>query len=146
MSKHPLTPFTELAVRFRGSVINIWVLSATGTAAEKAAFLTEHARRRGLISRDTPVPGSALNEWGKRKLSPMWAALAAFDLLIKNGWKPDTDAEWAGFAALLIKLRPDDDWGAICSSLPEGIPRDVAAGWLVAAIEEDHHYRTCKRL
>jgi len=146
LSKYPVTPFTELAGKFRGSVINIWAQSSTGTAAEKAAFLTEHACQAGLISRETAVPGSALSEWSKRKVSPMWAALSAFDLLIKSGWRPETETEWAGFAALYIRLRPENDWASICAALPEGISREVATGWIIAAIEEDHHYRTRKKL
>ncbi|MDT8850253.1 hypothetical protein RN053_07125 [Pantoea dispersa] len=141
-----VTPFTRLAAEFRGNIVRMWAISEQKSAAEAARILTDHARELNLISRELAVPGSALTEWNKRKQPPLWAALAAFDLEIKRGWRPVKNEEWAGFASLIIKLVP----ALTLESLPENLPADVdltvASGWIVAAVEEEQHYRTRKKM
>ncbi|WP_058973827.1 hypothetical protein [Type-D symbiont of Plautia stali] len=146
MAPKHLTPFAVLSGQFRGSVVRRWVIGEQRSAVDAAQVLTDHARRLNLVSREIPVPGSALSEWNKRKQPPLWAALAAFDLIIKRGWRPETHEDWAGFASLLCKLTPGVELENLGAYLPEGIDPQTASGWIAAAIEEDHHYRARKKL
>lgn len=141
-----LTPFSVLSDQFRGGIIRRWAISEQKSAADAAQALTEHARRLNLISRDFPVPGAALSEWNKRKQPPLWAALAAFDLELKRGWRPETHEEWAGFSSLLCKLKPSLTLENLAENLPSDMDLLTASGWMAAAIEEDHHYRIRKKL
>jgi len=145
MSKY-LTPFAVLSGQFRGSIVRRWAIGEQKSAADTAQILTDHARRLNLVSRDMAVPGTALSEWNKRKQPPLWASLAAFDLILKRGWQPETHEDWAGFASLLFKLTPDVKLDNLGEFLPEGIDPHKASGWIAAAIEEDHHYRARKKL
>lgn len=142
----PVTPFSLLSGQFRGSIVRRWAISEQKSAAEAAQILTDNARHLKLISRELAVPGAALSEWNKRKQPPLWAALAAFDLELKRGWRPDTNEEWAGFASLMLKLMPVMKLDNLADCIPEDMDPQIATGWIVAAIEEDHHYRSRKKL
>jgi len=142
----PLTPFACLSGKFRGNIIRQWLIAEQKSGAEAAEVLTSHARQLNLISRELAVPGAALSEWNKRKQPPLWAALAAFDLQIKRGWRPENNEEWAGFASLILKLKPVMKIDSLAEHLPSDVDPKIASGWIAAAIEEDHHYRARKKL
>ena len=146
MPPNGLTPFSMLSGEFRSSIVRRWSIGERRSAADAARLLTEHARQLNLISRELPVPGAALSEWNKRKQPPLWAALAAFDLELKRGWRPETHEEWAGFAAMLCKLMPVMNLENLDKYLPSDMDPQIASGWIAAAIEEDHHYRVRKKL
>lgn len=146
MPAYSSTPFQQLSAQFRGSIVYRWAKDEDQSAAEAARTLTEHARDLNIISREIAVPGAALSEWNKRKQPPMWAALAAFDLILKRGWRPVSNEEWAGFASLILKLSPCVNLDCLSDSLPEDIDMNIASGWIAAAIEEDQHYRVRKKM
>lgn len=146
MPLNGLTLFSLLASQFRGGIVRKWGISEQKSGADAAQILTEHARQLNLISRNQPVPGSALAEWNKRRQSPLWAALAAFDLELKRGWRPETQEEWAGFASLLCKSAPAITLDNLVEYLPADVDPLTASGWIAAAIEEEHHYRARKKL
>lgn len=141
----PVTPFTEMANLFRTHIVKQWAMKQDDTASSTASFLTEHARRTGLIKRDRSMTGSAMAEWGRRQDTPLWAALAAFDLEINSGWRPHSKEDWAGFASLYLKMKKSTELDSLLEGLPEGMDGTIAAGWLAAAIEEDQHYRARKK-
>lgn len=140
-----LTPFSQMSAAFRARIVKTWHMSTDHSSAEAATFLNDIAVENGFVRRAKPVPGSALGEWGKTGITPLWAALAALVLLIQNGWQPATNEEWAGFSALYIQLRKSKELPALTDSLPASIAADIAAGWLCAAIEEDERYRLTKK-
>lgn len=140
-----LTPFSQLSGAFRARVVKTWHMSSDHSPAEAAEVLNDLAVESGFVRRLKPVPGAALAEWGKSGITPLWAALAALSLLLSNKWQPDTDEEWAGFAALYIQLKKSKELDALLASLPESISIPIATGWLCAAIEEDERYRLAKK-
>lgn len=146
MPAYSLTPFQQLSSQFRGSIVHRWAKVEDQSAADAARTLTEHARHLNIVSRELAVPGAALSEWNKRKQPPLWAALAAFDLILKRGWRPVSNEEWAGFASLILKLSPGINLDSLSESLPADIDLHVASGWIAAAIEEDQHYRVRKKM
>lgn len=140
------TPFQQLSAQFRGDIVSMWVRGEDVSPAEAAKILTVHARNLNLISRELAVPGAALNEWNKRKQPPLWAALAAFDLILVRGWRPVSNHEWAGFASLSLKLAPGLTLQTLSEYLPADIDLNIVSGWIAAAIEEEQHYRARKKM
>ncbi|WP_048784477.1 hypothetical protein [Pantoea vagans] len=146
MPTNSATPFSLLSGQFRGNIVRNWAKHEQKSAAEAAQALTDHARHLKLVSRELAVPGAALTEWNKRKQPPLWAALAAFDLELKRGWRPVTHEEWAGFASLTLKISPALTLDNLSVHLPENVDLSIASGWIVAAIEEEQHYRARKKM
>lgn len=140
------SPFLRLTSTFRTDVLIQWIAGCSTDLTGTARHLTEHACRRRLIQREFAVSTALLEEWCRRGKPPLWAALAAFDLRLNDGWRPETYEEWAGFASLFIKLYESDDLESLCQKLPSGVDVCIAAGWLTAALEEDLHYRTRHRV
>lgn len=141
-----ITPFTQMSGAFRARIVKTWHISSEHSPAEAAARLNDIAVDNGFVRRLKPVPGTALAEWGKSGITPLWAALAALVLLLQNGWCPVADEEWAGFAALYIQLCKSKELTALLEGLPASIDRPLATGWICAAIEEDERYRLTKKV
>ncbi|OXZ49383.1 hypothetical protein RW71_04412 [Escherichia coli] len=141
-----LTPFTEMATSFRGHIVRLWMHKNPGSQSETAAVLTEEAIRLGFITRSRPIPGSALNCWVvKPDSTPLWAAQTALSLMLSLGWRPEHRLEWCGLAALLFRANRKLSLDELLLLLPDSIDRRIAAGWFAAAIEEDAHYRACRK-
>lgn len=141
-----VTPFSQMSGIFRARIVKTWHMSSDHSSTTAAAYLNDIAVNSGFVRRAKPVSGSALGEWSKTGITPLWAALAALVLLIQNGWKPATNEEWAGFSALYIQLRKSKDLAILTDTLPATITAEHAAGWLCAAIEEDERYRLTKKV
>lgn len=136
------TPFTEMATEFRGQIVRLWALQYPGTQSEAAAALTEAAIKLGYVTRRRPVPGAALTTWSLSPAeTPLWAAQTALTLVLGAGWKPESNQDWCGMSALIFRSNRTLPLEQLVASLPENIDRRTATGWLVAAIEEDAHYR-----
>ncbi|MBU9818611.1 hypothetical protein J1782_01735 [Rahnella sp. BCC 1045] len=141
-----LTPFTQLSGAFRARIVKTWHISSDLSPAEAAAHLNDVAVEHSFVRRAKPVPGAALAEWGRSGVTPLWAALAALVLLLKTGWRPASDEEWAGFAALYIQLCKSKELAVLTVELPASIDQSLATGWLCAAIEEDERYLLTKKV
>jgi hypothetical protein len=141
------TPFSMMAMNFRGHIVKLWARQYSGSAAEAAAKLTQEAINEGYIIRTRPVPGTALADWSVSPQStPLWAAQAALALMINAGWRPVSDDDWCGMSALLYKSCKELSLQQLIDQLPDGLEKRIAAGWFAAAIEEDAHYRTSRKL
>lgn len=141
-----LTPFSQMSGAFRARIVKTWHMSTAHSPAEAAAVLNDTAVECDFVRRAKPVPGTALGEWGKSGVTPLWAALAALTLLLKNDWVPADSEEWAGFSALYIQLSKSKELPDLIGRLPASFDRAVSAGWLCAAIEEDERYRLTRKL
>ncbi|MNR51561.1 hypothetical protein D3C85_1712490 [compost metagenome] len=98
------------------------------------------------MTRSRPVPGAALTEWSRKpEGTPLWAAQTALHVVLDQGWCPSSSEEWCGMAALLFKTYRIRSLNELLDQLPEQIDRQTAAGWLIAAIEEDAHFRSVRR-
>ncbi|MGL5384936.1 MAG: hypothetical protein ACRDCA_03605 [Serratia sp. (in: enterobacteria)] len=140
------TLFAQLADAFLPSIVKTWVMTTELTSAQAADVLVNTAIKNGFLrDREKPLTGSAINEWGIRKSVPRWAMQAALSMLLENGWVPKAHAEWAGFASIFTLSIKTNDCDLLLSLLPAGFDRDVAAGWLCAALENDAHYRARKK-
>ncbi|MBF4327759.1 hypothetical protein EAY16_20990 [Vibrio anguillarum] len=64
--------------------------------------LTAHAVSTWYINTRPSPPGETLKEWVMNKNPPQWACRAAFDLLLVEGWKPQTNTEKAIAARYLV--------------------------------------------
>lgn len=141
-----LTPFTQMSGAFRARVVKTWHMSTELSPANAAVRLNDIAVESGFVRRTKPVPGTALTEWGKSGVTPLWAALAALVLLLASGWRPESEEEWAGFSSLYIQLCKTKELAALLDGLPASVDRPCATGWICAAIEEDERYRLTKKV
>ncbi|QMD64609.1 hypothetical protein HVZ37_22620 (plasmid) [Citrobacter sp. RHB35-C17] len=140
------TPFTEMAMLFRGHIVKQWSLAQSGTPSQNAATLTDAAIQNGYVTRSRPVPGAAIAEWVlKPNNTPLWAAQTALKLMLETGWRPGTSLEWCGMAALFYKANRNYSLNELLTRLPASIDKLTAAGWLTAAIEEEAHYRSSRK-
>lgn len=136
------TPFTEMAMAFRGQIVRLWAFRYSGTQSEAAAALTEAAINLGFVTRSRPVPGAALLSWTSNPdETPLWAAQTALALMLSIGWNPESNQDWCGMSALIFRSNRTLPLEQLIASLPESIDRKTATGWFVAAIEEDANYR-----
>ena len=146
MKERSATPFTEMASGFRTRIVKQWAMKQTGSPSVTASQLTGLACELGLVNRERSVPGTALAEWARTGETPLWAAQAAFSAELKFGWRPVSPEDWAGFASLHFKIYKSMELDMLLSELPDDMDKIVAAGWLAAAVEEDRHFRTKKKL
>ncbi|MGP3589966.1 hypothetical protein [Vagococcus sp. WN89Y] len=140
------TPFTEMAILFRGHIVKQLSLAQPGSPSQVAASLTEAAVRFGYVTRFRPIPGASLGEWAlKPEKTPLWAAQTALRLMLESDWTPNSSMEWCGMAALFFKANKQCSLNELLTKLPTSIDRLTAAGWLAAAFEEEAHYRSSRR-
>ncbi|WP_042820430.1 hypothetical protein [Yersinia wautersii] len=139
------TPFSELSRAFRARVVKTWIMSTDLSAAAGAEMLKDTGVKHDFVRRDNPVLGSSLAGWAKDGHTPLWASQSALVLLLEKNWSPVSHEDWAGFAAIFIKIHRDADFETLLDSVPASIDRDIAAGWLSAAIEEDARYKVSKK-
>ncbi|CNL76097.1 MULTISPECIES: hypothetical protein [Yersinia] len=139
------TPFSELSRAFRARVVKTWIMSTDFSAAVGAEVLKDTGVKHDFVRRENPVLGSSLAGWAKDGHTPLWASQSALMLLLEKNWIPVSHEDWAGFAAIFIKIHRDAELGALLDSVPASIDRDIAAGWLSAAIEEDARYKVSKK-
>lgn len=135
-----------MATLFRGHIVKQWSMTQPDSPSRTAAHLTQAALDFEYVTRSRPVPGVALTEWSLRPdKTPYWAALTALTLMLDSGWKPTSSLEWCGMAALFFKANRQCSLDELLERLPSSIDPLVAAGWLVAAIEEDAHFRSGRK-
>ncbi|CNI65996.1 hypothetical protein AB8896_21135 [Yersinia enterocolitica] len=139
------TPFSELSRAFRARVVKTWIMSTEFSAAVGAEVLKDAGVKHDFVRRENPVLGSSLAGWAKDGHTPLWASQSALVLLLENNWTPVSHEDWAGFSSIFIKIHRDAEFGILLDSVPTSIDKDVAAGWLSAAIEEDARYRVSKK-
>jgi hypothetical protein len=140
------TPFAQLAEEFLPRIVKTWVMTTELTSAQAADVLVDTAIKNGFLQdRGRPLTGAAINEWGIKNNTPRWGMQAAMSMLLENGWMPKEHAEWAACASILTLTIKSKDCELLLSLLPPTFDRDVAAGWLYAALENDAHYRTRKK-
>lgn len=135
-----------MATAFRGHIVRLWITEIGGTLSNKAAVLTEAAIKLGFITRTRPVPGTALKAWfSEPENTPLWAAQTALTLMLNRGWTPKNNQDWCGMSSLLFRANSTLSLDDLIALLPNDIDSRTAAGWFVAAIEEDAHYRSNKK-
>lgn len=136
-----------MATEFRGHIVRLWSLQQTGTQAENSAELTQAAIHLGFVTRTRPVPGTAISNWASDSAStPLWAAQTALRLMLDSGWTPESNQDWCGMAALLFRTHRKLSLEQLITVVPQNVDCRTATGWLVAAIEEDAHYRSSRKL
>lgn len=139
-------PFAQLTDTFLPSIVKTSGMISELTSAQAADVLANTAIKNGFLrGRERPLTGSAINEWRIRKSAPRWAMQAALSMLLKSGRVPKEHAEWAGFASIFTLSIKTNGCSLLLSLLPAAFDRDVAAGLLCAALENDAHYRARKK-
>ncbi|AGU59981.1 hypothetical protein DEB41_17630 (plasmid) [Vibrio anguillarum] len=94
--------FARLVNANRAVLLKHYSYLSTVSASEAMKALTAHAVSTWYINTRPSPPGETLKEWVMNKNPPQWACRAAFDLLLVEGWKPQTNTEKAIAARYLV--------------------------------------------
>lgn len=94
--------FARLVNANRAVLLKHYSYLSKVSALEAMKILTAHAVNAQYIDTRPSPPGLTLKEWIVNKNPPQWACRAAFDLLIVEGWEPQTDTEKAIAARYLV--------------------------------------------
>lgn len=138
--------FDDLAEQFLSAIVKTWVMRTNFTSAEAADVLVATAIQYGFLrDRERRLLGNTLNAWGKNKETPRWAMQSALALLLNDGWRPAAHSEWAAFATLFVMTVNAEELVPVLEQLPDGMDKEIAAGWICAALEEAARYRDRKK-
>ncbi len=119
--------FSKLAASFRMQIAKQWSIRCGLSPALAIEQVVNEAVCVGLLNEPRMLPGNTFTDWASTGKSPAWAAQAMLNLLLKSGWVPGTESEWAGVAAIQVRSG---------KSLP-ALDRLTAAGWIHAALLEN---------
>ncbi|EMF07170.1 hypothetical protein [Serratia marcescens] len=137
--------FADQAEQFLPSIVKTWIMRTDLTSAKAADVLVATAIHHGFLrDRERPLLGNTINAWGKSKKTPRWAMQSAMVMLLDDGWRPETHAEWAAFAELFIMTVNVEMLEPVLALLPEGMDKDIASGWICAAVEDAARYQDRK--
>lgn len=132
--------FSKLAASFRMQIAKEWSLRCGLSPALAIEQVVNEAVSVGLLNEPRILPGNTFADWVITGKSPAWAAQAMLNLLLKSGWVPGTESEWAGVAAIQVrsvKSLPDEGYVEMLCMLSPALDRLTAAGWIHAALLEN---------
>lgn len=132
--------FTTLAASFRMQIAKQWSIRCGVSPALAIEQVVNEAVSVGLLNEPRMLPGNTFTDWASTGKSPAWAAQAMLNLLLKSGWVPGTESEWAGVAAIQVrsgKSLPDEDYVEKLCALSPALDQLTAAGWIHAALLEN---------
>ncbi|AXF75052.1 hypothetical protein LU604_17890 [Erwinia tracheiphila] len=132
-----MSSFPVLATAFREQIAKEWSIRCELSPAMAIKQIVDEAVRVRLLSEPRTLPGNTFTDWVKTGKSPAWAAQSILYLLLKSGWIPQTESEWAGVAAILIRTGeslPVAGYLELLGCLSPKLDRLRAAGWIHAAL------------
>lgn len=97
--------------------------------AQLAELLTEVARKASYTTRTKAISGSTLVSDAKAGKAPLWLCRAALDLILTQGYMPDSDDEWMSLVSLLI-LDEEELTHRFYETLPQQISRSAFREWV----------------
>lgn len=132
-----MSSFSALAATFREQIAKQWSVRCQLSPAKAIEQIVDEAVRARLLSEFRVLPGNTFTDWVKKGKSPAWAAQSILYLLLKSGWVPQTESEWAGLAAILVRSGdslPPEGYLDQLGRLSPALDRVTAAGWIHAAL------------
>ena len=133
--------FMTLAKEGRNQIVNQWMFQADKqfglSQAGVAKSLIEEAVKQGFIPEEKTLLGSSLQQYIINKSSPLWLSQTALILLLKNGWVPENDEQWAGYAYVAIRIPESSVTVSILNKIGK---EKLSQNWLQAAIDERKAY------
>lgn len=132
--------FSKLASSFRMQIAKQWSIRCGLSPALAIEQVVNEAVCVGLLNEPRMLPGNTFTDWASTGKSPAWAAQAMLNLLLKSGWVPGTESEWAGVAAIQVrsgKSLPQEDYVEQLCKLCPALDRLTVAGWIHAALLEN---------
>jgi len=102
----------------------------TFSPSQLANLLTDVAKKAGYTTRTKPITGSTLISDARSGKAPLWLCRAALDLILTQGYMPDSDDEWVTLVALLLLKEGDELSSSFVTSLPEQINAFAFKEWV----------------
>jgi len=112
----------NIAVKLRPNYLREVQQYFTYSPSQLATLLTEVACNAGYTTRTKPITGGALISDAKSGKAPLWLCRAALDLILSQGYLPDTDEEWIAMVSLLVLDQEDDE---LSNKFLDGLPRQI---------------------
>lgn len=132
-----MSSFSALAATFREQIAKQWSIRCELSPAMAIEQIVDEAVRARLLIEPRTLPGNTFTDWVKTGKSPAWAAQSILYLLLKSGWVPQTESEWAGVTAILVRSGdslPPEGYLELLGCLSPTLDRLTAAGWIHAAL------------
>ena len=121
----------KLALANRHRLIFFYLAFCRESDSSCAYELTQHAIRCGYVKPRKSLPGATLRTWANEGGATHWACRAALDLIMKSGYQPRTNGEWAAVVYLwLEKIEPHQTKEQIIQSFPAHLDRKTLAKML----------------
>lgn len=92
----------NISVKHRSDYLSQVQQYFTFSPSQLANLLTEVANKAGYTTRSAPITGGALISHAKSGKGPLWLCRAALDLILSQGYLPDSDNEWITLVSLLV--------------------------------------------
>lgn len=131
--------FRRLSKPFKKKIVSMWFERCGCSYEEGILMLIDRAKSLKLIK-----PSFNCEDLSSISIEHemyLWPFVSAFSFLLEDGWCPSNDNEWATFAELFRREIDSTDLDTLKSKLPQHIDQNIAAGWLLAAIEEYINYK-----
>jgi len=120
----------NISVKNRSAYLSQVQQYFTFSPSQLANLLTEVANKAGYTTRVKPITGGALISHAKSGKAPLWLCRAALDLILTQGYLPDSDDEWITLIALLVLKEEDELSSSFISSLPTQIDNGAFKEWV----------------
>lgn len=117
----------KLALENRHRLLISYLAFCPESDANCAHELTQHAVRQGYVQPRNPLPGATVKKWANEGGAVHWACRAALDLILKSGYQPRTEGEWA--AVIYIWLEREElstlSREKLIESFPDHLDREI---------------------
>jgi hypothetical protein len=120
----------NISVKNRASYLKHVQQYFTFSPSQLASLLTEVANKAGYTTRLNPITGGAVISHAKSGKAPLWLCRAALDLILTQGYLPDSDDEWVTLVALLLLNVEGELTSSFMSSLPEQVNKFAFKEWV----------------
>lgn len=120
----------NISVKSRSAYLSQVQQYFTFSPSQLSNLLTDVANKAGYTTRKNPITGGALISYAKSGKAPLWLCRAALDLILTQGYLPDSDNEWVTLIALLLLNEGDSLSSDFVSSLPTQINQLAFKEWV----------------
>lgn len=112
----------NISVKNRASYLSQAQKYFTLSPSQLASLLTQIANKSGYTSRSNPITGASLISDAKSGKAPLWLCRAALDMILTQGYMPDSDDEWITLTAVLL-LKEE---GELSSTFVANLPKQIS--------------------
>ncbi|MET1256935.1 hypothetical protein [Aliikangiella maris] len=111
----------NISVNYRSNYLSEVQQYFNFSPSQLATLLTEVACKAGYTKRTKPITGGLLIADAKSGKAPLWLCRAALDLILAQGYLPESDEEWISMVSLLVL----DEEYSLSKRFVESLPKQI---------------------